>query len=775
MARERFPWNLTTAEDTLRESEERLRTVTDIAKVGLVIVGEDRRYRYANGSYVEMLRLPTADIVGRRVPDVLGNVYETQVRPRLDRAFAGERVSYELSVASEDQARPRRFNVTYEPGRRADEPIVVVVVVDVTEQKEAIETLRQREEQLSLFIAHAPAALAMFDRDMRYVAASRRWLVDYGLPPDTSLVGHCHYDVFDVPDRWKAVHRRALDGTVQCSEEDSFVRPDGRTMWLKWEVRPWHATDGEVGGVLISTEDITGRKDADQALRESEQRFREIAETIREVFWVTNPDKTRMLYVSPGYEAIWGRSCESLVRSPKDWLDAIHPEDRPRIEAAAARQPIISYDQTYRILRPDGGLRWIHDRAFAIRDTAGNVVRVVGLASDVTHERTLEAQFCQAQKMEAIGRLAGGVAHDFNNILAVILGYAAMMRDALSADDPCAADADEIIKASTRASELTRQLLLFCRQEVVAPRVIDVSQCLEALRRMLARILGEDIELSLRAAGTWHVRIDPTHLDQVILNLAVNARDAMPDGGKLSVETSNVVLEEKFRSPYAPAASGPYLRVTVTDTGCGMDSATLGRLFEPFFTTKELGKGTGLGLSTVFGVVQRAGGTVDVRSAPGMGSSFVLYLPRAEHAASDVANSATSLRRAGTARILVVDDDPSVVKVIRSSLRRSGYVVVSACGPKEAIEIARREREPFDLVLTDVVMPDMGGRALARELVGLHPAIRVLFMSGYADDRAARGGVTDGAALFLSKPFTPASLVEKIEEVLQRPGGAFVS
>ncbi|HEY2515315.1 MAG TPA: PAS domain S-box protein [Polyangiaceae bacterium] len=632
--------------DTLQASEERLRAVTDIARVGLVIVDQDHRYRYANRCYVEILKLPSADLVGKRVSDVLPAAYEEQIRPRLERAFRGERVNYELTLPGAPGAEgERRYAVSYEPSSHAGEPIVAVVILDVTE-----------------------------------------------------------------------------------------------------------------------------RRQADVALRESEERFRQIAENIREVFWVTNASKTEMLYVSPAYAAIWGRSCESLYASPADWLEAIHPEDRKRVEAAArTRQTTDSYQETYRIVQPDGSIRWIHDRAFPVYDAGGAVARIVGLASDITKERTLEEQFRQAQKMEAVGRLAGGVAHDFNNILAVILSYAALLQEQFEPGDERAVDLEEIGKAGRRAAELTRQLLLFCRQEVMEPRRIDLNATVGSLRRMIERIVGEDIVIDTeRLHATRSVQADPSHLDQILLNLVVNARDAMASGGTLTVETADVVLDESFRSPFLPTKPGPYVMVAVTDTGGGMDAATQARIFEPFFTTKERGKGTGLGLSTVFGVVQRGGGTLRVKSEPGRGARFELYLPRAE-GHPDV-EAMPSARRHGKrrGRILVVDDDRAVGTAASRSLARLGYEVVEAAGPLDALKLAAEAQQPFDLLLTDVVMPKLGGPALAERMETLQPGMKVLFMSGYAAAEGAASAILlEQGAAFLPKPFTPASLAHKVEAVLQ--------
>ncbi len=749
---------------------ERLRAATDLAQVGLVVVGPDHRYRYANRSYAEMFGQGSADLVGQRIADVLPSVYESQIRPRLERAFGGERVSYELSVPSANGAEDaRRYTGSYEPGVEAGAPIVVVVVVDMTDRKRVVEALAQREEQLSLFIAHSPAALAMFDQEMRYLGASRRWLADYGLSED--IVGRCHYDVIPtVPERWKETHRRALAGAVERSEDDSFLLPDGRSRWLRWEVRPWHTARGAIGGIVIFTEDITDRKKADLALRESEERFREMAENIRDAFWVTSASKREMLYVSPAYETIWGRSCASLYASPHDWLEAVHPEDRDRIkEAARTRQAIDAFQETYRVVRPDGTVRWVHDRAFPIRTPAGELVRYVGVVSDITKERTLEDQFRQAQKMEAVGRLAGGVAHDFNNMLSVILSYADLLLGTLETQDPIHADVAEIRKAGQRASELTRQLLQFSRQQLIEPKVFELSTVLSGMQRMLGRLIGEDVELTLALGSGGRVFVDPGGIEQVVMNLLVNARDAMPTGGSIRIETSDVVFDEAYARDHVAVKAGPYVALAVTDNGCGMDEATQAQIFEPFFTTKEKGKGTGLGLSTVFGIVTQSGGSVVVESRRGAGTTFRVLLPRVDAASGVRGASAAPATLRGTETILLVEDDAQVRAVARGILKRKGYTVLDARNGAEGIALSEGYQGTIHLLLTDVVMPQMSGPEVARRIVVTRPDMRVLCMSGYTDDSAVRHGILEAGSAFLHKPFTPESLAVKVREVLDAP------
>ena len=379
----------------------------------------------------------------------------------------------------------------------------------------------------------------------------------------------------------------------------------------------------------------------------------------------------------------------------------------------------------------------------------------------------LEEQLRQSQKMEAIGRLAGGVAHDFNNLLSVVLSYSELLIADLKEGDPIRDDIEEIRRAGTRAASLTRQLLMFSRQQVIEPKVLDLNEVLSAMEKMLRRLVGEDVELtSVPGAALGRVRVDPGSIEQVIMNLAINARDAMPTGGKLSMETANVTLDEEYARGHLSAKPGSYVMFSMTDTGTGIEKAMLTRIFEPFFTTKEQGKGTGLGLSTVFGIVQQSGGNVWVYSEPGMGTTFKVYLPTVD----DVAEAAepprglTTLR--GSETILLVEDEEQVRNVVRGILRRHGYTVVEAASAGEALLLSEQHVGPVHLLLSDVVMPHMSGPELAKRLVHSRPEMKVLCMSGYTDDAAVRHGVIDAAFAYLQKPITVEALTRKVRDVL---------
>ncbi|MDB5220149.1 MAG: two-component hybrid sensor and regulator [Myxococcaceae bacterium] len=381
----------------------------------------------------------------------------------------------------------------------------------------------------------------------------------------------------------------------------------------------------------------------------------------------------------------------------------------------------------------------------------------------------LEGQLRQAQKMEAVGRLAGGVAHDFNNVLSVILSYADLMLDTLGRDDPMRDDVDEIRKAGNRAADLTRQLLMFSRQQMLEPKVLDLNDVLSRMDKMLQRILGEDVELVFVAGlGLGRLRADPSSVEQVVMNLVVNARDAMPTGGKLTIETANVDLDEEFVRHHVDAKAGPYVMLAVSDTGIGMDAATRSRIFEPFFTTKPVDKGTGLGLSTVFGIAQQSGGCVYVYSEPGRGTSFKIYLPRVDREIDvDKARVAVAVPvRRGTETILLVDDDEQVRLVARGILRKNGYHVIDAKHAGEALLVCEQHVGTIHLLLTDVVMPQMSGPELAKRLAGSRPGMRVMCMSGYTDDSIVRHGILETEIAYLQKPITPESLTRKVREVL---------
>ncbi len=400
-------------------------------------------------------------------------------------------------------------------------------------------------------------------------------------------------------------------------------------------------------------------------------------------------------------------------------------------------------------------------------DDVGAFAGLLSLAQDITGRRKLEGQLRQAQKMEAVGQLAGGVAHDFNNILSVVLSYSDFVLADLNGDNPARSDVEEIRRAGIRAADLTRRLLMFSRQQVIEPKVLDLNEVLTGVEKMLRRLVGEDVEVTfVSGESLGHVRADPGSVEQVLVNLAVNARDAMPTGGRLTMETANALLDEEYAKTHLGANPGAYVMLSVTDTGSGMDKATLARIFEPFFTTKERGKGTGLGLATVFGIVQQCGGTVWVYSEPGLGTTFKVYLPRVDAATEVPRAQVVPVTLRGSETVLLVEDEDAVRDVARGILQRHGYTVLDTRSAGEALLRSEQYEGPIHLLLTDVVMPLMSGPVLAKRLAPARPRMKVLCMSGYTDDAAVRHGVVDAEFAYLQKPLTVDSLTRKVRDVL---------
>jgi two-component system, cell cycle sensor histidine kinase and response regulator CckA len=518
------------------------------------------------------------------------------------------------------------------------------------------------------------------------------------------------------------------------------------------------------------------RRQAEEALRASEERFRALVENSSDGLLLIDREG-RVTYTAPSSERHLGWKPDQMIgRSVFDFLD---PEDREAIGvrmAEALRQPGKAVTAEGRFHHADGSWR-IMEGVAVNRLTDRSVRAIILNVRDLTERRKLEDQLRQSQKMEAVGQLAGGVAHDFNNLLTAILGYCNLMLDDMPLDNPLRADLEEIRLAGERAAALTRQLLTFSRRQMLQPQIVDINTIVRQLERLLRRLLSADVELvTALAPGLPAVRVDPASLEQVLMNLTVNGRDAMPDGGRLTIETALVDLDAAYAVTHAGVVPGAYVMLAVADTGEGMDEATRSRIFEPFFTTKEQGKGSGLGLATVYGIVTQSGGHVRVYSEPGHGTVFKVYLPQAEATTTPqvVDRDHPAEKKRGWETVLLVEDESAVRALAREVLRRHGYVVLEARHGVDALRLAERHPDNIHLMITDVVMPHMGGRELAERLVAVRPKMKVLFMSGYTDQAVMHRHLTPGSA-FLQKPFTPEGFARKVRSVLDTAPSAKLS
>jgi len=557
--------------------------------------------------------------------------------------------------------------------------------------------------------------------------------------------------------------------------------PASKRVALQTTFFPLFDRDGAVSHVGVTVHDVTFGEELKTAYAEHQRKEADLGLALKAGRMITlDTDlETGRVYASDNARDVLGLPPDLPIDTIEDWLSLFHPDDRKQTERemAAAPEGVPRLDRIFRIILPHTGeTRWLERRGQLTLHSGGARGRWArGIIMDVTDRvrlegalHTAEEQLRQSQKMEAIGRLAGGIAHDFNNLLSVVLSYSDMLLSAGVVPEPHAADLREIHGAAGRAANLTRALLAFSRQQVLEPAVVDLNDVVHGMDKMLRRVIGEDIELRWTAdPALGRVRVDPGQIEQVLMNLAVNARDAMPAGGKLTLETSNIDLDESYARMHVGVTPGPHVMLAVTDTGAGMSKDVQAKIFEPFFTTKDIGKGTGLGLSTVFGIVRQSGGHIWVYSEPGQGTTFKLYFPRTDQVPEVKARAGVApatLR--GSETLLLVEDDEHLRVVSRTILAKNGYRVIAADTPAEALARCTHEPGVIHLMITDVVMPGMNGLQLATQAAKSRPDMKVLYVSGYTNDTIVHHGVLDEGVAFLQKPITPDTLLRRVRDLL---------
>ena len=768
------------AEDALRESEARFKAIANYAVSWESWFGPEGEYIWVNPAVEHFTGYSAQEILA--LPDFASTVVADEDRAmflgRFQEAIRGSREdNFEFRYLHKNGTK-RWLSASWQPifdeqgnplGTRSSG-------YDITARKQAEEALRASQQLAESIIESIPGAFYMLDEAGQYVRWNAYQRDDIVGKPDDQIAGFPAIDTIHPDDRARIQTRIAnvlRTGAVETVEGRVLLRGGPEFQWLLMTGRQLVvAGHPHLVGIGI---DITERKRADVIRQESDDRYKALFNRSNDLVYIHDfegrfIDANSAALNRLGYtkEELRSVSFATLLSADQYALAAQVLQELQAIGVQTS-------PTEFRLRTKTGGQIWVETQAAVIM-ADGKVVAIQGIGRDVTERKQaeqaraqLEEQLRASQKMEAIGSLAGGVAHDFNNLLSVILGYTGFAMEGVRDGDPIRNDLLEVKQAGERAAALTRQLLAFSRKQVLQPVAIDLNQIAAGVEKMLQRILGEDIDLVQTLAPDLGLTLaDPGQIEQVLMNLVVNARDAMPEGGKLTIETSNVEIDEEYAARHVAVTPGSYVQLAVSDKGCGMDEQTRERIFEPFFTTKERGKGTGLGLSTVYGIVKQSGGNIWVYSEPGQGTTFKIYLPRAPSATAATAIEPTTIRApsTGTETILVVEDEEALRKVALRALEAAGFKVLTAADGNEALMKSAQHAGDIQLLLTDVVMPGMSGRVLAQELAKTRPTIKVVYMSGYTDNAIVHHGVLDPGTHFLAKPFTSADLTQKVREVL---------
>jgi two-component system, cell cycle sensor histidine kinase and response regulator CckA len=762
---------------SLRQSEERIRLLLNSTAEAIYGIDLQGNCTFANPRCALLLGYDkSGDLLGKQMHWLMhhtrgdGEKYPIEECPiyTASRTNQGTHVDDEVLWRKDGSSFPAEY-WSY-PILQNEKPIgAVVTFIDITERKKAAETIRKERDRAQQYLDIADVILLALDLEGRITLINRKGCSTLGWE-ERELIGRDWINTC-LPARTRKELRESLYSLLSGNLsyiENPILTKSGEERMIGWRNTLLRDGAGRIIGTLSSGEDITERKQAEEALRKSEARVRRLVES--NIIGIAIGDLNgRLIDANDAFCGLLGFTREGLLSGHMRWDQLTPPEYRNADQDAVEllRKTGVAPPWEKEFFRKNGTRVSVLIGVVSMTAQSGDI-EAVSFVVDISERKLLEKRLRQAQKMEAIGQLTGGIAHDFNNLLGVIIGYSEILGDRLPENDPLRPKAEQIRKAGRRAAALTRQLLAFSRQQVLDPKILGLNAVVADTLKMLQRLIGEDIELvTVPAQDLGLIEADQGQIEQIIMNLAVNARDAMPQGGKLTITTANAEIDDIYARQCLDTVPGSYVMLAMSDTGCGMDEETQTRIFEPFFTTKEEGKGTGLGLSTVYGVVKQSGGYTSVYSEVGLGTTFKIYFPRIKKTVSAaLPNGGSSKPLRGWETILLAEDALPLRELTRELLEEHGYTVLEAANGADAIRLAEKHREPIHLLLSDVVMPGMGGRELAESLVRIHPETKVLYMSGYLDDAIIRHGVLDAEIALLQKPFTKESLTHKVREAL---------
>jgi len=759
-------------EAALHESQRMMRAVLDTVPVRVF-------WKDKNGIYLGC-NLPFASDSGFDSPDEIVGKDDFQMgwRQQAELYRADDKQVIESGISKVAYEEPQSFDkgtrwlrTSKVPLRNAEGEIIGVLGTyeDVTATKQAAIQLAYERYLLNALMENTVDPIYFKDLEGRFMRVSSTMAAKRGLASADQLLGRTDFD-FIMRDSAHEIRKQELEiirtGKPVVDVEIEEMWLDRPPTWASVTKVPLHDQSGKIVGLFGVSHNITDRKNAEIALRESEEKFRGLVEGSSVAIWIH--DGNRFLYANPAALKMTGYTAEELsTLSPAEF---VHPDYRELVMKRAEERidgKEVPRHYEYQILKKSGDAIWI-DFSGATIDYRGKQA-IIASAYDITERKKLEEQLLQSQKMEGIGRLAGGVAHDYNNMLSVIIGYGEMLATKMNKGDPLYRYAEFIAAAAKRGADITKQLLAFARREIVSPLVLNPNDAIDSLGKMFESLIGENIELTfIPAQNVWNIKIDPTQLDQILVNLATNSRDAIDNTGTIIIETSNVHVDEAYAQNHIDFSPGEYVVISFTDSGRGISKETMEKIFEPFFTTKSKGQGTGLGLSTLYGIVKQNGGSINVYSEVGQGTTFKIYLPRHK---GDVQQPEETQEEeepvGGTETILVVEDRADLLELVKNTLQMFGYKVLTALSPAESIQLGKAYYGEIDLLLTDVVMPGMNGKELRNKIQTIRPNIKTIFMSGYTANVIAHEGVLDKGVDFIQKPFTSKALARKVREILK--------